>query len=116
MPDHQARVDVSAVRGKVQMLLSTSGVNPVPILLEPQFASELAENLAKSAYEAHTGRPARTDISHLHAQVVAKVNPQMEKFLRQRLELMLNSLREDKNKSNAWLARELLETVLSKVA
>lgn len=116
MSDQSVRTEVTVFGKNVVLSLSTAGVGTVPITLDPQAASQMAEHLARAAFEAFHGNPARTDISHVHAQVQAKVTAQMESLLRKRLEVMLNSLREDRTKSNAWLATELLHTVLTKVA
>jgi hypothetical protein len=114
--DQSVRTDVAVFGKSVVLTLSTDGVGSLPITLEPQAASELAELLARNAFEAFHGKPARTDISHLHAQVRNKVTDHMRGFLAKRLEVMLNSLREDRNWSNEKLAGELVDIVLTKVA
>lgn len=111
-----ARADVSVFGKNVVLTLSAPGVGSVPIALDPQAAAELAELLARNAFEAYHGRPARTDMSHLEAQTKNKVTDHMRGMLVRRFEIILNSTRNDGAWPNLKLANELVDIVLNKVA
>lgn len=113
LPGESIDVGVACVQGKVVLKWE----HPTNLIVfDPTNASTVAEHMARAAFEAYTGKVARDDISHLHAQVKNCVTEQMRSLLMRRLEIMLNSMREDKQWSNARLATELLDTVLTKVA
>lgn len=111
------RSDVTVFGKTVVLTLSSAGVGSVPITLDPQAAGELAETLARNAFEAYHGRPARTDISYLQARIASKLNDHMRGFLLQRVLTMSNSMFVP---IGSWtrerVCQEILDTVLTKVA
>lgn len=115
-----ARMEVGDLDGNVVLTISSAVANtPIPFVVPPNVAAELAENIARAAFIAHHGH-AKTitggDMNYLLTQYQSKVTEQMRIFLARRLEIMLNSLRENKTWSNEKLAAELVDTVLTKVA
>lgn len=114
-PIQGVKVDIGAEKGKAWMTLSTQGVPPVTIALDPQAAFEMGESLARAAHTARFGKQPKSDASYLHAQIKSKVTEELRNFLARRIEVMLHSLREDKTWSHAKLAGELVDTVLTKV-
>jgi S-adenosylmethionine synthetase len=113
LPGANIDVGISALQGKVVMKWD----HPTTLIVfDPQNASTIAEHLARAAFEAHTGRPPRDDISHLHAQVKNKVTEEMKKLLVRRISTMLNSTRHSPAWHNDRLALEIVDNVLTKVA
>jgi hypothetical protein len=119
MPDAKpvqgVKIEIRDQAGKAWIKLSTEGVPPVEISLDPQAAFDIGEALARFAHKAKFGEPANTDESYLHEQIRARVTERMRTFLTNRISVMLNTMREDKAWTNYKLAERLVETVLTKV-
>lgn len=108
--------EVGAERGQAWIRFYTQGANPLTIPIEPQAAFDMGENLARAAHFAKHGRANQADAGYLLEQAKNKATEQMRQMLTQRLNVMLNSLREDKTWSNRRLAQELIDVVFAKVA
>lgn len=116
MAEAQAvNVDIDIRDGAVVLKLSSTGVPEVPIALSPQIAFELGEKLARAAHQARYGEPIQTDESYLAQQIRQRTTEQYRAFLIRRIEIMLNSMRENKVFTNVKLAQELVDTVLTKL-
>lgn len=113
LPGESIDVGIAAIQGKV-VLKWEAPTNL--IVFDPQNAAQIAEQIAASAFEAFHGRPARNDISHLHAQMRNKVTEQVRVFLIKRVEVMLGSTRYSPRWPNEKLAAEIVDNILTKVA
>lgn len=116
MTDQAVNVSVTDRDGQVVLMLTTDSASPLPIVVDPQAAFDLGEQMARAAHTARFGSAPASDHLYLQEQIRSRVTEQLRGFMIRRLELMLNSLREDKTWSNRRLATELLDTVLTKVA
>lgn len=109
-------MNVAISGGNVLLLLTAEGLTDIPITVTPQAAFELGEQMGRAAHEARFGQKVPSDMGYLHQQVRERCTEDMRKLLSQRVNVMLNSLREDKKWSNEKLARELVDVVLTRVA
>ena len=117
-PKKQAAVrwEVGAELGMMWLKLTADGVPPVQISVDPQAGFEMGEAMARAAHTARYGKPPPDgDMSYLHQQVKARVTEQLETMLANRITVMLNTMREDRQWSNQRLAKELIGRVLDKV-
>lgn len=112
----QVSAHVVVDKGNVVLMLKSAGISDLPFTLDPQLASELAENIARGAHEARFGHAPVSDVSYLHQQVKSRVIENMRQLLITRITVMLNSMREDKGWSNRRLAMELVDVIFAKVA
>ena len=115
-PTQAVRWEVGQQDGKCFVRFTTAGANPLTIPMEPQAASEMGEMMARAAHMAVFGKPLKGDIGYLKDQVKSRVTDRLRQMMVTRLTVMLNSLREDKTRSNRKLATELVDVVLNKVA
>lgn len=108
--------DAKVFGDTVVLTIAADGMPTIPVTQTPQQAFELGEKLARCAHSARFPGEKSPDGSYLMQQIKSRVTEQMGEMLDKRLEVMLNSLREDKTWSNAKLAHELRMTVFNKVA
>lgn len=102
---------------KVVIQLTTAGVPPVQIPMDPQAAFEGGEAMARMAHAVRFPHETlKKDQSYLADQIRARTTEQYRNFLVKRVELMFNSLREDKKWSNQKLAEEVVDVVVTKFA
>lgn len=85
------------------------------IAFDPDNARLVAEAMARAAYKAHYGRDAPADRSVLGQQVKARVTDEIHDTMVQRIALMLNSMRENRQFSNGQLALILVDRIFSDV-
>lgn|GEM_PF-5879368 len=108
--------EVGDKNGKCWVRFSTAGAQPLTITIDPQAAFEMGELLARAAHQARFGAPpANADASYLADQIRRRTTEDSRKFLVRRIEIMLNSLRENRTWTNVRLAQKLVETVMAKV-
>lgn len=114
-PTQEVKWEVVQRPGTVIARFSTQGVRPIEIPMAPQAAFEMGEKLARAAHHARYGAPLMSDESYLAQQIRARTTEHYRAFLVRRLEVMLNSLREDRSYTHRRLAETLCDTILTKV-
>ena len=115
-PTQAVKWEVGVTQGQVVISFSTEGVPTFHIPMNsPQAAHDMAEALSRAAHMAAHGTPLESDKSYLHAEMKKRVTREMQSFLINRVKIMLNSLRMDRNWSNEKLAHEVVDQVLAKV-
>ena len=114
--EQAVRLEVGHDQGKAWIRLSTAGVPPITIPMDPQAAFEGAEQLARAAHMARYGKPAQSDDSYLKEQIRARLTDQMRDWLCNRLTIMLKTIRHSPEYSDRRLAETMVDTVMTKVA
>jgi hypothetical protein len=112
MSDGASQIAIGVEKGRAVMRFPEP---KVWIAFDGQNAQQVAEALARAAYEAHYGRPPPDDRSFIAGQVKARVTGQIRDQMVTRINLILHSLREKKTVSNGMLAMELVDRILSDV-
>ena len=115
-PTQAVRLEVGHENGKAWIRLSTAGVNPITIPMEPQAAFEGAEQLARAAHMARFGKPPQSDRSYLAEQIKSRCTDQIRHWMINRVTHMLRTLRTSPAYSDRKLAETLVDTVMTKVA
>ena len=110
------RFEVGHDRGQAWIRLSTPGVPPITIPMEPQAAFDGAEQLARAAHMARFGKPAQSDRGYLAEQIKARCTDQIRDWMVNRVTHMLRTLRTSPAYSDRKLAETLVDTVMTKVA
>lgn len=108
-------LEVTVKAGQVVLTLRTDRATPIPITVEPQAAFELGEQMARAAHEAREGKPPPSDESYLRDQIKRRTTEDYRNMLVRKVEIILNSMREDKKWSNRKMSEELTDIVLSRV-
>ena len=114
--EQAVRLQVGHDGGKAWIRLSTKGVPPITIPMDPQAAFEGAEQLARAAHMARYGKPAQSDGSYLKEQIKARLTDQMRDWLCNRVTHMLKTIRHSPEYSDRRLAETVVDTVMTKVA
>lgn len=110
------RFEVGNDGGTAWIRLSTPGVPPITIPMDPQAAFEGAENLARAAHMARFGKPPHSDRSYLAEQIKSRVTDQIRDWMVNRVTHMLKTLRTNPAYPDRKLAETLVDTVMTKVA
>jgi hypothetical protein len=108
-------LEVGTDRGQAWLRLSTPGVSPITIPIEPQAAFECAEQLARAAHTAKYGKPPQSDKSYLAEQIKSRVTDQIRDWMVNRVTHMLRTLRTNPAYPDRKLAETLVDTVMTKV-
>ena len=115
-PVQGVRLEVGAEDGKAFIRLSTAGVQPITIPMDPQAAFEGAEQLARAAHTAKFGKPPQSDVSYLAEQIKSRITDQLRDWMVTRVTLMLKTIRTDPGYTDRTLAETLVDTILTKAA
>ncbi len=110
------RFEVGHDKGSAWIRLSTPGVPPITIPMEPQAAFEGAEQLARAAHMARFGKPAQSDRSYLAEQIKSRCTDQIRDWMINRCTHMLKTIRHSPAYTDRKLAETLVDTVMTKVA
>lgn len=120
MPDAKkiqaVRFEVGHDNGAAFIRLSTPGVPPITIPMDPQAAFDGAEQLARAAHMARFGKPAQSDRGYLAEQIKSRCTDQIRDWMVNRVTHMLRTLRTSPAYSDRKLAETLVDTVMTKVA